>query len=149
MKRVIKFRGYSPVTKGWVYGHLIPQSKYGQIIDHIAPFVKNGSIEGVPVEADTIGQFTGMVDKNGKPVYEGDIVRYRTTDERHTKNPRYTNLVINYNESSARFQAGDIYHQYLNSTKLEIIGNVHDNPELLEEQNRYKVVNHEKVYFVK
>ena len=132
MNRIIKFRGYSPVTKGWVYGLLIPQKKYGEIIYHIAPFVKNGSIEGVEVEPESIGQFTGMTDKNGREIYEGDIVRYRTTDERFRKNPSFTVLDINYDEKSARFQAGDIYWDRLWSPKLEVIGNTHDNPELLK-----------------
>ena len=132
MNRIIKFRGYSPVTKGWVYGHLIPQKKYGEIIYHIAPFVRNGSIEGVEVEPASIGQFTGLLDKNGKEVYEGDIVRYRWTDERFRKNPRYTILDIQYSDRGASFEAGGIYYEKLRSQKLEVIGNIHDNPEILK-----------------
>jgi len=131
MNRIIKFRGYSPITKGWVYGHLIPQKKYGEIIYHIAPFVRNGSIEGVEVEPASIGQFTGLLDKNGKEVYEGDIVRYRTTDERFRKNPRYTIVDIHYTDKMARFEAGNIFYEDLWSPKLEVFGNVHDHPELL------------------
>lgn len=130
--RQIKFRGYSPVTKGWVYGHLIPQKKYDRIIYCIASCVRNGSIEGVEVEPESIGQFTGMLDINGNEVYENDIVRYRLTDDRYTKNPRFKNLLIHYDEHLARFMAGDIYWDNLRSRKLEVIGNMHDNPELIE-----------------
>ena len=65
-------------------------------------------------------------------VYEGDIVRYRVTDERYTRNPRFATLLISYDPQMARFEAGDIFWQDLNSKRLIVIGNIFDNKYLLE-----------------
>lgn len=116
------------ITEGkWVYGDLHFRCKYPHI--HLAQ--PRGC--KAPIDIETLGQDTGLRDKNGRVVWEGDIVRYRSSDERYTKNPRFKILPIRYDESSARFMAGNIYWQNLNSSKIEVIGNIHDNPELLSE----------------
>lgn len=150
MDRTIKFRAkrLNDPSHPWVEGFLMPYTKNNKAEMWIMPKVTASSIYGWPVDVDTISQFTGMYDKNGREVWEGDIVKYRTTDERFKKNPQYVNLVINYDEHTARFQAGNIYSRYLRSSVIEVIGNVYDNLDLLEERNRYRVVNHEKRYFL-
>ena len=140
--KTIKFRGIlldnsnTKEQKQWQYGSPVEychdnDEKQLYLISRITPT----SIYGFPILPDTLGQFTGIYDKDGREVWEGDIVRYRLTDCRYTKNPQYKNLVINYDEKSARFQAGDIYFQNLKSDRLEVIGNIIENPELIEEKN--------------
>lgn len=128
--REIKFRGKTKEGE-WVYGDLETRRLDGRCFIHTytEDRLYYTQFEILP---DTIGQYTGLMDANGKEIYEGDIVRYRLTDERYKKNPRYSNLPIHYDESQARFEAGNIYWDTLRSNKVEVIGNVHDDPELIE-----------------
>ncbi len=84
----------------------------------------------VDVEPGTVGQYTGMTDKNGKKIFEGDIVK---TDRFNTPNKQY---VIKYDLLLGAFIGEDDGTMYFttfdgDSELFEIIGNIHDNPELL------------------
>ena len=131
--RTIKFRGKRLDNKNWVYGYLVPVINRGEKQMHIVTEIRGGSIQGFAVDPETVGQYTGMHDKNGNEVYEGDIVRYRTTDERYTRNPNFSTLIIHYEESSACFQAGGIFWDTLRSAKVEVVGNRYDNPNVIHD----------------
>ena len=94
----------------------------------------NGALTGYPfyftdieVNKATVGQFTGLLDKNGTRIFEGDIIKYVKNNIVHTG-------VVKYFK--------DAFDVYLHGTNahslrscldtLEVIGNIHDNPELLE-----------------
>lgn len=125
--RKIQFRGKNKYRKEWLYGSL---SQYG-----------DGSygINGVPVEADTVGQFTGLCDKNGKEIFEGDIVRYQDT-------MGYSFIgLIGFDEGRFGFVNrrgigtldkdgvyADGYCSVPYTIEYEVLGNIHDNPELLK-----------------
>lgn len=129
--RTIRFRGKRLDNGEWAYGLPVPVATRNKKELYIVSSVRGGSVYGFAVDPKTVGQDTGLTDKNGNEVYEGDIVRYRLTDERFKKNPRFANLPISYDEKSAAFEAGNIYWTRLWSPRLEVIGNIHDNPELV------------------
>jgi uncharacterized phage protein (TIGR01671 family) len=82
--------------------------------------------EDEEVDPKTIGQYTGMKDKNGTKIFEGDIVRV-LMDYGPAGLFERNNVVIRFNET-----AGGYEWQYFNLDTIEVIGNIYDNPELLE-----------------
>ena len=131
--REILFRGKRTDNGKWVTGAPFVAADRCKIIQAVAlhpDFVDEGNVyysEGFPVDPETIGQYTGLTDKNGKKIFEGDIVR----------NGDYTMIVVWYDFHAAFMLAfrvdGDYFEAISNShIYLEVIGNIHDNPELLE-----------------
>lgn len=95
----------------------------------------NYGFDWVEVHPDTVGEFTGLTDRNGKDIYEGDIVnidgkytRYVVYSGEHTAfcAMRY----IDKQQSEFTGTLGDGYGNY--KRQYEVVGNIYDNPELLE-----------------
>lgn len=127
MKREIKFRGKSKSTDIWLYGDLLRNEQGAFAV--VPPFKMNMANECNLYEVDegTVGQFTGLYDKNQKPVYEGDIVQW----EECIADYRFVTQIseVCYTESTASFEP---LHEF-NYCGFEVVGNIHDNPELLED----------------
>ncbi len=83
-------------------------------------------IHCVDVDPKTVGQFTGLTDKNGKKIFEGDIVKDVTDGVRRE--------VFYCNQSAMFLKKGILKSSLGNPLHLEVIGNIHDNPELLKQE---------------
>lgn len=150
--REIIFRGKRKDNGEWVEGNY---EWYHKPEKHIISNPYTGETKGVLPE--TVGQFTGLTDKNGKKIFEGDIVKYSDEEECYY-HEEYTEFISEIVFEKGAFGIGcreelpidldywcdndnfvSLWELYWNLNceqyelpMFEVIGNIHDNPELLE-----------------
>lgn len=146
--RIIKFRGKDAKTSHWVYGgfhehiditpaafykdvesrenHIKEHTNYLIIQDAFSDYCMPRNIQCFDVTPETVGQFTSLYDKNGKEIYEGDILDFN-------------GLIIEVRFVRGVFALlcnGDLDEELCGDCRTDlfakIIGNIHDNPELLK-----------------
>ena len=127
--REILFRGKCKNDGKWMEGFPVRIYDYGGKIWEMHPFETNFNVI-CGVIPESIGQFTGLTDKNDKKIFEGDIL--------DCKSGLYERCKVIFNEFCSAFQLecadgfSDFFLCSINHKEMEIIGNIHDNPELLE-----------------
>ena len=137
------------VKDGWVYGYLIGKNVIvGEIVDFEEGYLKTEF--WCRVRPETVGQFTGLRDNNGIGIYEGDIIRYKLfSDKPPSKRPKkkyisvcrrvcWDNKCASYElerEYEVREYPYSTTYNYGWRSDCEVVGNIHDNPELLEASN--------------
>ncbi len=134
MSRVIKFRGIN-FSGNFVFGYLVESSLQNELSKLAI------SYEGLitPIQIGTESQFTGLYDVCGEEIYEGDIVKWGHISGFEECTPR--NAVVEFSpdltfstfnlERDHKFRFGNFAYRNTNDA-LEIIGNIHENPELLK-----------------
>lgn len=124
------FRGKRVDNGEWVYGYLI-----SYVLGATPIIVRNVYMEDncslefdyEHVDHETVGEFTGLLDKNGKKIFEGDVLRF------HNR----SNYPVFWDADFAAF--GSCYYDDFDplskydNRKIKVIGNIHDNPELVKE----------------
>ena len=132
MERKIKFRGKRSDTGEFVYGDLIHRNDgdvaiytnldtWGENPDDVDAYG-----DSFRVAKSTVGQFTGLHDKNGREIYEGDIVK-----------STFTTYIVTWDKKCAYFSLKEDDTPHLLADYVDdivVIGNIHDNHELLKHQ---------------
>ena len=122
MNREIKFRGKSLNTNCWVYGDL-RQDK-----------IRGKAYIEYEVDPDTVGQYTGLKDKNGKEIFEGDIVTTNKDDffaiEYREEEAAFK--MIDYGTAPLAFDIHELTKKEINEQRIKVVGNIQDNPETLK-----------------
>lgn len=131
--REIKFRGRRKNSSEWVYGAFLTIPKLCSYIYDVQP---DGQATRYLVDEDTVGQYVGLKDSEGREIYEGDVVRVVHYGDESTHTVKYFD--------DMDYPAFDLWPNFdcecnglsfckcENETTITVIGNVHDNPDLLE-----------------
>lgn len=119
--REIKFRGKKK-NGTWLLGDLVQRPPIALIFPLDAPDSQDNYI----VDLKTVGQFTGLTDKNGVEIYEHDIIKFLIDNEKY---------VVQFEEGAfclvSNNVCGIISMYDFENLEYEVIGNIHENPELL------------------
>lgn len=126
--REIKFRGMSKDSGKWLYGCLSMIGRYTTVMDKGV---------GEIVDAKTVGQYTGLKDRRGQKIYEGDILEFKPLRLLNELPPGR----VEYCDEEARYVVWFRGEKNVKSLswvttlyKAFIAGNVYENPELLEQE---------------
>lgn len=142
--REILFRGKRLDNGMWMEGYYMyhisrtpapigdgvkPEDEHHLIIfDEFSDWNMPRGIKCVEVDASTVGQYTGLTDKHGNRIFEGDIISYNNIQEVVYFD---TSLRIPCFTTGIGFGSSTASHPYKLSARHEVIGNIYDNPELL------------------
>lgn len=134
--RDIKFRGFSKKYNKFVYGDVIKTTKFKNMSFIVVSneydedrvydeYYKE--CEFIAIDINTIGQFTGLKDKNGVEIYEGDIVKFQYGIGRVYWCDNTSQFKIEFNIDS-----DSLWLYCCKNSIIEIIGNIYENKELLK-----------------
>ena len=130
--REILFRAKREVTNEWVYGYFV--NEYDDFRIYVQPQIITRSGREY-VNENTLGQFTGLTDKNGVKIFEGDIVEYETGKKVRIGRVFFSDFRASFSvtagkNGSARIN-NDLFNYIQNRNSVIVIGNIYDNPELI------------------
>ena len=132
--RRIDFRGKSILTDEWLYGDLVHSAdnkRFGILVND------KDSYDECKVAPETVGQFTGLYDCDGKRIYEGDIVKWKADNLLYAVIFNWGMFYASVEVCNQEVYGGFPLHSLTDDEACEIVGNIYDNPEL---KKKYKEI---------
>lgn len=130
MPRTILFRGKRKDNGGWVEGFYVKGATRHVIVPHMGVSLESSEYD---VSPETVGQYTGLDDKNGVKIFEGDVIELEGwTPKRNIVG--FVDGGFGFKSSASEYYHSDISYVETSRGKVaNVMGNIHDNKELLSE----------------
>jgi uncharacterized phage protein (TIGR01671 family) len=141
-RRTLKFRAYDTVKKEWLFGYEMPNLGGFNLIGEVTLMGELNSVKLEDWNHIDVMQFTGLLDKTGKEIFEGDIITATAIlEDSDGYDSRFQiQGQVQYNDEYSAFAFTDYIkspvEQYaallyqLDQETIEVIGSIHDNPDL-------------------
>ena len=129
--REILFRGKRLDNGDWVYGYYVHIGPVSCQRAYIIPEYAS-SLYVNEVDPSTVGQYTGLNDKHGKRIFEGDIAKVLQGKDKDIAYVGFENGAFMLYPKTGNIYERTLWEYWYNDWDVEIIGNITDNPELLE-----------------
>ena len=131
--REILFRGKRTHNGEWVYGDFVRGNERKSLRDSIFVYdSETQSFNDYEINPSTLGQYTGLTDKNGKRIFEGDIAKVLQGKDKDIAYVGFENGAFMLYPKTGNIYERTLWEYWYNDWDVEVIGNITDNPELLE-----------------
>ena len=131
--REILFRGKRTINGDWVYGDFVRGNERKSLRDSIFVYdSETQSFNDYEINPSTLGQYTGLTDKNGNRIFEGDVAKVLQGKYKDIAYVGFENGAFMLYPKTGNIYERTLWEYWYNDWDVEVIGNITDNPELLE-----------------
>ena len=131
--REILFRGKRTINGDWVYGDFVHGNERKSLRDSIFVYdSETQSFNDYEINPSTLGQYTGLTDKNGKRIFEGDVAKVLQGKDKDIAYVGFENGAFMLYPKTGNIYERTLWEYWYNDWDVEVIGNITDNPEFLE-----------------
>ena len=130
--REILFRGKRTINGDWVYGDFVHGNERKSLRDSIFVYdSETQSFNDYEINPSTLGQYTGLTDKNGNRIFEGDVAKVLQGKDKDIAYVGFENGAFMLYPKTGNIYERTLWEYWYNDWDVEVIGNITDNPELL------------------
>ena len=135
--REILFKGKRIDNDEWIDGYYKKRHDFLGNEEHLIFYADGHTVwDHAEVSSGTICQFTGLCDKNGKRIWENNVVWLVCNGEEHVYQIVWDNSELDFKATNGEENYGSNFEYLLCCDEIEVIGNIFDNPELLQEEHK-------------